>query len=215
VHDVDLPGTAGGQPADDLVVAADRREVERDVVLAEEVADAQAGVIVLPAEHRDGGSGRRLAAAQTGRRQGRRRRHAAAEIASRHRRVAAHAHESGIVHCSASLVVCSPLEPHSPRSRPQARPGVNKRPAASWRRSARRLYCRSRGKPRAYYRESAMTVSVRTPTIEQVLDIADSFGLHLTVDDAKSFQGIMAGTLVSYARVDEMVEPKPAVKYPR
>src|SRR5215471_1135371 len=60
-----------------------------------------------------------------------------------------------------------------------------------------------------------MTVSVRTPTIEQVLDIADSFGLHLTVDDAKSFQGIMAGTLASYARVDEMVEPKPAVKYPR
>jgi amidase len=60
-----------------------------------------------------------------------------------------------------------------------------------------------------------MTVSVRTPTIEQLLDIADSFGLHLTVDDARSFQGIMAGTLTSYARVDEMVEPKPAVKYPR
>jgi amidase len=60
-----------------------------------------------------------------------------------------------------------------------------------------------------------MTISARTPTVEQILDIADSFGLHLTVDDAKSFRGIMAGTMASYARVDEMVEPKPAVRYPR
>ena len=60
-----------------------------------------------------------------------------------------------------------------------------------------------------------MTISARTPTVEQILDIADSFGLHLTVDDAKSFRGIMAGTMASYARVDELVEPRPAVKYPR
>ncbi|HUL08557.1 MAG TPA: amidase family protein, partial [Candidatus Acidoferrum sp.] len=60
-----------------------------------------------------------------------------------------------------------------------------------------------------------MTISARTPTVEQLLDIADSFGLHLTIDDAKSFQGIMAGTMASYARVDELVEPRPPVKYPR
>src|ERR1700752_825858 len=60
-----------------------------------------------------------------------------------------------------------------------------------------------------------MTISARTPTVEQLLDIADSFGLHLTVDDARSFQGIMAGTMASYARVDELVEPKPPVKYTR
>ena len=60
-----------------------------------------------------------------------------------------------------------------------------------------------------------MTISVKTPTIEQLLDIADGFGLHLEQEDAESFQGIMAATLASYARVDEMVEPKPPVKYPR
>ena len=59
-----------------------------------------------------------------------------------------------------------------------------------------------------------MTISARTPTVDQILDIADSFGLHLTIDDAKSFRGIMAGTMASYARVDELVEPKPAVKMP-
>ena len=52
-----------------------------------------------------------------------------------------------------------------------------------------------------------MTISARTPTVEQILDIADSFGLHLTVDDAKSFRGIMAGTMASYARVDEHRHP--------
>lgn len=60
-----------------------------------------------------------------------------------------------------------------------------------------------------------MTVSVRTPTVGQILDLAGSFGMHLSEEDADSFRGIMAGTLTSYARVDEMVEPKPAVRYPR
>src|SRR5207244_1803042 len=86
---------------------------------------------------------------------------------------------------------------------------------APWRRSPGRRYWPRQGLTRGHAREDQMTVSARTPTIEQVLDIADSFGLHLSVDDAKSFQGLMAGTLTSYARVDEMVEPKPAVKYPR
>ena len=60
-----------------------------------------------------------------------------------------------------------------------------------------------------------MTVSVRTPTTDQILQIAAGFGMHLSAEDAKSFQGIMAGTLTSYARVDEMPEPLPPVKYPR
>ncbi len=60
-----------------------------------------------------------------------------------------------------------------------------------------------------------MTISVRTPTIEQILNIAAGFGMALDRADAESFRGIMAGTLVSYARVDELIEPKLPVKYPR
>ncbi len=60
-----------------------------------------------------------------------------------------------------------------------------------------------------------MTISVRKPTVEQILDIADGFGLELTIEDAESFQGIMGGAIASYARVDELVEPTPPVKFPR
>ena len=60
-----------------------------------------------------------------------------------------------------------------------------------------------------------MTISVRTPTIEQILNIAAGFGMALDRADAESFRGIMAGTLASYARVDELIEPKLPVKYPR
>ena len=60
-----------------------------------------------------------------------------------------------------------------------------------------------------------MTISVKTPTTDQLLAIASSFGLHLTAADAASFQKIMAGPLASYARLDELVEPTLPVKYPR
>src|SRR5437879_2403080 len=60
-----------------------------------------------------------------------------------------------------------------------------------------------------------MTISVKTPTTDQLLAIAGSFGLHLTAADAASFQKIMAGPLASYARLDELVEPTLPVKYPR
>jgi len=60
-----------------------------------------------------------------------------------------------------------------------------------------------------------MTVSVRQPTVEQLLEIADRFGLELSIEDAESFRGIMAGPLASYARVDELVEPTLPVRYAR
>jgi len=37
----------------------------------------------------------------------------------------------------------------------------------------------------------------------------------LTEEDAASFRGLMAGSIASYARLDELVEPKLPVKYPR
>ena len=56
--------------------------------------------------------------------------------------------------------------------------------------------------------------TVRTPTIDEVLDIADDFGLNLSIEDAESYQGLMAGTVASYDRLDDLAEPKLEVKYP-
>jgi amidase len=58
-------------------------------------------------------------------------------------------------------------------------------------------------------------MSARLPTTKQLFDIARSFGMNLTEEDVESFRGIMAGPMASYARVDELVEPKLPVKYPR
>jgi amidase len=60
-----------------------------------------------------------------------------------------------------------------------------------------------------------MTISVRLPTVEQLLDLAHGFGMNMDFEEARSFQEIMKGPLASYARVDELVEPKLPVKYPR
>src|SRR5580692_5065000 len=60
-----------------------------------------------------------------------------------------------------------------------------------------------------------MAIPPRLPTVVQVLEIAKSFGMTLTEEDAASFRGLMAGSMASYARLDELVEPKLPVKYPR
>ena len=57
--------------------------------------------------------------------------------------------------------------------------------------------------------------TVRTPTIEEVLDIAEGYGMTITVEDAESFRGLMEGTIASYHRLDDLDEPKLPVKYPR
>src|SRR5262245_40658425 len=59
------------------------------------------------------------------------------------------------------------------------------------------------------------TMSPRLPTIEQVLDIAEFYGMHLTAEDAASFRGLMVGPIASYARLDQLAEPKLPVKFPR
>ncbi|HEV3041477.1 MAG TPA: amidase [Candidatus Angelobacter sp.] len=56
---------------------------------------------------------------------------------------------------------------------------------------------------------------VRLPSIDQLLEIAGSFGMTLTSDDAASFRGLMAGSIASYNRLDQLAEPKLPVKYPR
>lgn len=58
-------------------------------------------------------------------------------------------------------------------------------------------------------------MSIEAPNFEQIRDIADSFGMNLTVEDAHSFVKLMAGLKQSYDRLDAMVEPRLPVKYPR
>ena len=58
-------------------------------------------------------------------------------------------------------------------------------------------------------------MKIKTPTLEDIALIAQQFGLTLSAEDCVSFQGLMAGPLASYARIDDIVEPKPPVVYPR
>ena len=56
---------------------------------------------------------------------------------------------------------------------------------------------------------------VQPPTLEEIVDIAEGYGLSLTEADAESFQGLMNGVLKSYARLDALTEPTLPVTYPR
>lgn len=60
-----------------------------------------------------------------------------------------------------------------------------------------------------------MASGVNLPNVSQVLDIADDFGLELTQEDAESYCTLLQGAVKSYRRIDEMVEYRPPVKYPR
>src|SRR5690349_16856250 len=60
-----------------------------------------------------------------------------------------------------------------------------------------------------------MSIAPRLPTVREVLELARRFGMRLTEDDAASFRGLMEGAIASYARLDELAEPKLPVKYPR
>lgn len=60
-----------------------------------------------------------------------------------------------------------------------------------------------------------MSIALRLPTAGEILEMARDFGLHLTEADALSFRGLMAGSMASYARLDELPEPRLPVAYPR
>jgi amidase len=56
---------------------------------------------------------------------------------------------------------------------------------------------------------------VSMPPVSDLLDIAGDNGLSLTHEDAASFQGLMAGAIASYKRLDQLPEAKLAVVVPR
>lgn len=56
---------------------------------------------------------------------------------------------------------------------------------------------------------------IKRPTSDEIEEIADSFGLNLEYEDIESFKGLMEGPMSSYERIDDLVEPKPEIKYER
>ena len=48
---------------------------------------------------------------------------------------------------------------------------------------------------------------IQAPKPEQILDIALDFDLDLSEEDARSFAGLIAGSVPSYNRLDELAEP--------
>ncbi|MGY6633002.1 MAG: amidase [Alkalilacustris sp.] len=58
-------------------------------------------------------------------------------------------------------------------------------------------------------------MAISLPTTDQLLAIASARGLSLSRDDASAFRGIMAGTLASYRRLDQLPEPALPVVAPR
>lgn len=53
------------------------------------------------------------------------------------------------------------------------------------------------------------------PTVEQLRDIARTYGLHMSEEDYASFLGLMGATLKSYRRIDQLTEPALPVRYAR
>jgi amidase len=58
-------------------------------------------------------------------------------------------------------------------------------------------------------------MAIEAPNAEQILKLAEGFGIDLTQEDARSFARLMVGLKNSYDRLDALVEPKLPVKYPR
>jgi amidase len=56
---------------------------------------------------------------------------------------------------------------------------------------------------------------VKPPTAKQLEEIARGYNLHLDEDEARSFRGLMEGTLGSYRRLDQLVEPELPVRHSR
>lgn len=58
-------------------------------------------------------------------------------------------------------------------------------------------------------------MTVKSPTLDELAHIADSYAFHLTEYDLESFQGLMDGMMASYARLDALTEPTLPVTYAR
>ncbi|XP_078678546.1 amidase-like isoform X2 [Branchiostoma floridae x Branchiostoma belcheri] len=57
--------------------------------------------------------------------------------------------------------------------------------------------------------------AVRTPSVQQLSRAAAKLNLQLDEEELQQFRDVMQGTVASYQRVDQLVEPVPPVKWPR
>ncbi len=58
-------------------------------------------------------------------------------------------------------------------------------------------------------------MAIKGPMIEELAELARRLNLRLTMADLESFRRLMEPTIAAYSRLDELVEPMPAVKYAR
>ncbi|MBO8170890.1 MAG: amidase [Bacillaceae bacterium] len=58
-------------------------------------------------------------------------------------------------------------------------------------------------------------MAVKKPTIDQLKKIAEDYAMNITDEELKKFQSLMEGSLQSYERLHQLVEPGLEVKYPR
>jgi len=58
-------------------------------------------------------------------------------------------------------------------------------------------------------------VRLRPPTVDETRALAESLHLTMATSELEQYRSLIIENLAAYAAVDAMVEPKPAVKYPR
>ncbi len=58
-------------------------------------------------------------------------------------------------------------------------------------------------------------MTVRRPTLEQMMEIVDSFGMSMTPERVGEFLSQMEGNFAAYDLIDQMPDEVPVVKYPR
>ena len=60
-----------------------------------------------------------------------------------------------------------------------------------------------------------MSKGADLPTVNQILELADEFGIEMTEEDGKSYQNVMRGPMESYRVLEDIPEWRPEQKYPR
>ena len=58
-------------------------------------------------------------------------------------------------------------------------------------------------------------MAVKFPTTDDLARVAADLSLSMTAQDLESFRGLMANSVASYSRLDELTEPTLPVRYPR
>ena len=58
-------------------------------------------------------------------------------------------------------------------------------------------------------------MAVRRPTLDQLRSVAEDLGMHMGMEELKSYDELMQANYAAYDAVEAMPDYLPAVKYPR